>query len=132
MDKWTSWTAVPGKIQNMSCVLCAVCMLGGGCGNERKMRGECWRGDSPLFSHLATLRLGRPQQQCIACIVGVTRTREMVGSMNHKLSCNLEAFMNQEPILCASEAVFSKLLCVGMETFDLHELILCVSEVGLS
>ena len=41
--------------------------------------------------------------------------------------------MNQEPILCASEAVFSKLLCnhsvgVGMETFDLHELILCVSE----
>ena len=54
--------------------VCVVCMLGGGCSNERKMRGECWRGDSPLFSHLATLRLGRPQQQCIACIVVVTRT----------------------------------------------------------
>ena len=38
-------------------------------------------------------------------------------------------------ILCVSEGLLSELLCVhivGIETFDLHELILCVSEGVLS
>ena len=38
-------------------------------------------------------------------------------------------------ILCVSEGLLSKLLCIhnaGMESFDLYGLILCVSEGALS
>ena len=46
-----------------------------------------------------------------------------------------ETFDLHELILCVSEGLLSELLCVhnvGIETFDLHGLILCVSEGFLS
>ena len=47
----------------------------------------------------------------------------------------METFDFHGLILCVSEGLFLKLLCVhneDMETFDLHGLILCVSEHLLS
>ena len=44
---------------------------------------------------------------------------------------DIETFVLHELILCAPEALLSELLCihnVGMETYDLHGLILCASE----
>ena len=47
----------------------------------------------------------------------------------------METFGLHELILCVSESVLSEMLCIHivcMETFDLHGLIFCVSEDILS